>query len=71
MSKNEYECLGISENETRKELLNVNANKAKGPDGLAGKILKTYASHCDIFILIYSTYPYQLPPFPTFGKLQK
>ena len=34
------ECLVISENETRKEFLNVNANKANGPDGLTGKIKK-------------------------------
>ena len=43
VSKNEDECLVISENETRKEFLNVNADKAKGPDGLTGKILKTCA----------------------------
>ena len=53
----------------------MNANKAKGPDGLTGKIEKkkttTWASTLVIFILIYSTYPYQLPPFPTFGKLKK
>ena len=34
MSKNVNECLVISENETRNEYLNVNANKAKGPDRL-------------------------------------
>ena len=38
VSKNVDECLVISENETRKEFLNVNANNAKGPDGLTGKI---------------------------------
>ena len=40
MSKNVDECLVTSENETRKELLKVNANKAKGSDGLTSKILK-------------------------------
>ena len=38
MSKNADECFVISENETRKEFLNVGANKAKGPDELTGKI---------------------------------
>ena len=75
VSKNVDECLVISENDTRKEFLNVNANKAKGPDGLTGKILKTYALQlCHIYshtYIQYSAYPYQLPPFPTFGKLQK
>ena len=28
------ECLVVSEDETRNEFLNLNANKAKGPDGL-------------------------------------
>ena len=55
MSKNVDECLEISENETRKEFLNVNANKAKGPDGLTGKILKTCASQlCHIFSHIFN-----------------
>ena len=44
VSKNADECLVISENETRKEYLNVNANKAKGPDELTGKVLKTCES---------------------------
>ena len=49
-SKNVDEYLVTSENETRKEFLNVNANKAKGPDGLTGKILKTCASQlCHIY----------------------
>ena len=43
MGKNVNECLVISENEKRKEFLNVNAKKAKGPDGLTSKILKTCA----------------------------
>ena len=38
MSKNVDKCLVDSENERRNSLLNVNANKAKGPDGLTGKI---------------------------------
>ena len=55
MSKNVDECLVISENETRKEFLNVNANKAKGPDGLTGKILKTCASQlCHIYSHIFN-----------------
>ena len=33
MSENVDECSVISENETEKEFLNVNANKANGPDG--------------------------------------
>ena len=33
-----YECLVISENEAKREFLNVNANKTKGPDGLTDKI---------------------------------
>ena len=54
MSKNVDECLVISENETRKEFLNVIANKAKGPDGLTGKILKTCASQlCHIYSHIF------------------
>ena len=52
-------CLVISENETRKEFLNVNANKAKGPGGLTGK-RKTCASqlwhiYSHIFNLSLST----------------
>ena len=55
MSKNENECLVISENETRKEFLNVNVNKAKGHDGLTGKILKTCASQlCHIYFHIFN-----------------
>ena len=34
--------LVISENEMRKEFLNVNANKAKVPNGLTGKIKKKH-----------------------------
>ena len=50
VSKNVDGCLVISENGTRKEFLNVNANKAKGLDGLTGKILKTCASQlCHIY----------------------
>ena len=40
VSKNVDECLVISKNERRKEFLHVNANKAKGLDGLTGKIEK-------------------------------
>ena len=56
VSKNVDECLVISENETKKEFLNVNENKAKCPDGLTGKIKKKKHMHhnCIIFILIYS-----------------
>ena len=55
MSKIVDECLVISENETRKEFLNVNANKAKGPDGLTGKFLKTCASQlCHIYSHIFN-----------------
>ena len=43
VSKNVNGCLVISENEKRKEFLKVNAKKAKGPDGLTSKILKTCA----------------------------
>ena len=57
MSKNVDECLVISENETRKEFLNVNANKAKGPDGLTGKFLKTCASQlCHIYSHIFNLF---------------
>ena len=50
LSENVDEWLVMSENETRKEFFNVNANKAKGPDGLTGKFLKTYASQlCHIY----------------------
>ena len=73
--KNVDECLVISENETRNEFLKftVNAKTAKVRDGLNGKILKTCASQLcqNYFILMYSTYSYQLPRFPAFGKLKK
>ena len=49
------EWLVISENETRKEFFNVNANKTKDPDGLIGTFLKTYASQlCHIFSHIFN-----------------
>ena len=55
VSKNVDECLVISKNETRKEFLNVDANKAKGPDGLTDKILKTCASQlCHIYSHIFN-----------------
>ena len=40
LSENVDEWLVISENETRKEFFNVNANKTKVPDGLTGTFLK-------------------------------
>ena len=55
VSKNVDECLVTSENETRKELLKVNVNKAKGSDGLTSKILKTFASQlCHIYSDIFN-----------------
>ena len=71
VSKNVDEYLVISENETKKEFLNVNANKAKCPDGLTGKIKKkTCASQlCHIYSHIFIQ-P-NLLIFPTFGKLKK
>ena len=40
MGLNVDKCLVSIENETRQEFLTVNANEAKGPDGLTGKIKK-------------------------------
>ena len=55
VSKNGNEYFVFSENESSKEFLNVNANKAKGPDGLTGKILKTRASQlCYIYSQIFN-----------------
>ena len=52
LSENVDEWLVISENETRKEFLKVNANKTKDPDGLTGTFLKTCASQlCHIYFL--------------------
>ena len=52
MGKNEDGCLLVSENGTRKEFLNVDANNAKDPDGLTGKTLKTCASQlCHIYYI--------------------
>ena len=47
------ESLVISENETSKEFLNVNANKAKGSHELTDEVLKTSASQlCQIYFHI-------------------
>ena len=55
VSKNVDECLINSENEMRKEFWNVNANKAKGSNGLTGKIFKTCASQlCHIYSHIFN-----------------
>ena len=48
------ECLVISENETRKEFLNVNANKAMGSHELTDEVLKKHVHHnCVTFIFIH------------------
>ena len=54
LSENVDEWLVISENKTRKEFFNVNANKTKDPDGLTGTFLKTNASQpCYIFYIFH------------------
>ena len=53
MGKNVDECVVISVNEKLKKFLNVNVNKAKGPDGLTGKIFKHVHHNCVILVLIY------------------
>ena len=70
VSKNVDECLVISENETKKEFLNVNENKAKCPDGLTGKIKKKNICITTVSYL-FSYIQSNLLIFPTFGKLQK
>ena len=71
MGKNEDGCLLVSENGTRKEFLNVDANNAKDPDGLTGKTLKTCASQlCHIYSHIFNL-SLSTSRFPTFGKLQE